>query len=185
MVIISLVIFLFITRTMLIPCPSLCPKFQSMIRNIGMSDLWVMIKWSGIRVTVVKSKLPIAMSMEQVWKELLIISSSLGNVVWDLFFLFTAFGHNCPGVPVGNADISDNYSEPITKNGTRQHFQFCDKMWRRKQQKTLKWKCKLLNPLISFYEKFPFLSLSFQQLLPGPLLKKMQIVHLSVKRIVW
>ena len=69
-VIISLVIFLFITTTMLIPCfpfrRVLFSKLQLMIWKIGISVPCVTVSWRGKRVTLALSKLPIAMSIEQV-----------------------------------------------------------------------------------------------------------------------
>ena len=69
-VIISLMIFLFMTIDILIPgfpfSKDALPKFQPMLRKIGMSGLWLIFNRPGTRVTVVESKLPIAMSIAQV-----------------------------------------------------------------------------------------------------------------------
>ena len=70
-VIISLVIFLFMTMNMRRPCllflKVFVPKFQAVIWKIGISVPWVISRWSGIKVTVVMSRLPIVMSIEQAW----------------------------------------------------------------------------------------------------------------------
>ena len=67
MVIISLVIFLFITilmrRQLLSFFETFLAKFHLVIRKIGMSWTWDIISLFGKRVTVVVSRLPMAMSM--------------------------------------------------------------------------------------------------------------------------
>ena len=66
-VIISLVIFLFKTRTILKPLPTVLSfNFQSVMRKTDMSTFCFIVRFPGTSLTVDMSKVPIAISMEHV-----------------------------------------------------------------------------------------------------------------------